>query len=85
MSNLHYNQWEAGQLLEVIINPPLEVSLLDMDKFIRLYLAKIQTKKYEVTIGNFPACICLDFVVTISNLLGQRGKWVPCKHMYYVL
>jgi len=25
MSNLHYNQWETGQLLEVTINPPLEV------------------------------------------------------------
>jgi hypothetical protein len=27
----------------------------------------------------------LDFVTMISNSLGQQGKWVPCKHMYYVL
>jgi hypothetical protein len=25
MLNLHYNQWEVGQLLETTINPPLEV------------------------------------------------------------
>jgi hypothetical protein len=28
MSNLHYNWWEVGQILEAIINPPLEVPLL---------------------------------------------------------
>jgi hypothetical protein len=44
MSNSHYNWWEASQLLEVIINPPLEVYLLDLDKPIIFYLAKIQTK-----------------------------------------
>jgi hypothetical protein len=44
MSNLHYNRWEDGQLLEVIINPPSEVPLLDANKSIRFYLAKIQTK-----------------------------------------
>jgi hypothetical protein len=27
MSILHYNRWEAGQLLEVIVNPPLELPL----------------------------------------------------------
>jgi hypothetical protein len=26
-------------------------------------------KKYEVIIGNFPTCICLDFVEMISNAL----------------
>jgi hypothetical protein len=25
MSNMHYNWWQIGQLLEVIVNPPLEV------------------------------------------------------------
>jgi len=25
MSNMHYNWWETGQLLEAIVNPPLEV------------------------------------------------------------
>jgi hypothetical protein len=44
MSNLHYNRWEAKQLFEVIINPPSEVPLLDIDKSIKFYLAKIKKK-----------------------------------------
>jgi hypothetical protein len=27
----------------------------------------------------------LDFVAMIFSSLGQWRKWVPCKHMYYVL
>jgi hypothetical protein len=57
-----------------------------MDKSIRLYLAKnLNKKQYEVTIRNFPTCTCLDFVAMMFSLLGWQGKWVPCKHMYYVL
>jgi len=44
ISNLHYNWWEAGQLLEVIVNPPLEVPTLNTNEFMRFYLAKIQTR-----------------------------------------
>jgi hypothetical protein len=43
-SNLHYNLWEDGQLLEAIVNHYWRFPLLDMDKFIIFYLAKIQTR-----------------------------------------
>jgi len=34
----------SWSILEVIVNPPLEVPFLDMDEFIKFYLANIQTK-----------------------------------------
>jgi len=52
-----------------------------MDEYIRFCLVKIQTKN----VMKLSIYICLDFVAMISNSLGQQGKWVPCKHMYYVL
>ncbi len=42
-------------------------------------------RQYEITIGKFPTCTCLDFVGMVANSLGQSTKKVPCKHLYYVL
>ncbi len=86
MSNLHYNQWEDGQLLEAIINPSLEAPLPRYGRIYKIMFGQNPKKKqYEITIRNFLACICLDFVTMIYSSLGQRRKWVPCKHIYYVL
>jgi hypothetical protein len=68
------------------INPPLEVPPLGYGWIYKIvFNQNLNKKQYEVTIGDFPACNCLDFVEMISNSLGWWGKWVPCKHMYYVL
>ena len=41
---------------------------------------------YQVTLSNFPACICLGFVFVKGAALGNgRKKWILCKHFYYVL
>jgi hypothetical protein len=41
---------------------------------------------YEVTISDFPACKCLDFVSMKSYALGNsRKKWIYCKHIYFIL
>jgi hypothetical protein len=86
MSNLHYNWWEVGWFFEATINPPLEVPPPRYGWIYKILSSQnLNKKQYEITIGNFPTCICLDFIATMSNLLGWWGKWVPCKHMYYVL
>jgi hypothetical protein len=86
MSNLHYNWWEASWLLETTINPPLEVPPPKYRWIYKILFCQNPNKKqYEITIGNFPTCICMDFVVMMSSLLGWWGKWVPYKHMYYIL
>jgi hypothetical protein len=86
MSNLHYNLWETGQLFEVTINPPLEVPPLEYGRIYKILFGQNPNKRqYEITIGNFLACTCLDFITMTSSVLGHRKKWVPCKHMHYVL
>jgi hypothetical protein len=42
-------------------------------------------KQYEVTNDNFHACTCMDFVLLMTGSLGACGKWVHCKHLYYIL
>ncbi len=72
MSNLHYNMWEAGRLIEVIVNPPMEVASPRYGRIYKILFSQNPTKKqYEVTIGNFLACTCLDFVVMMFSLLSQ--------------
>jgi hypothetical protein len=63
MSNLHYNWWETRQLLEAIINPPLEVPPNGYGWIYKILFGQNPNKKqYKVTIGNFIACTYLDFV-----------------------
>ena len=39
---------------------------------------------YRVAIGDILQCICLDFIKMSFMALGNKGKWVHCKHLYYV-
>jgi hypothetical protein len=86
MLNLYYNRWGTSRLLETILSPPLEVPPPIYGWIYKILFGQNPNKKqYEIIIGNFLACTCLDFVTMMSSLLGWRGKWVPYKHMYYVL
>lgn len=40
---------------------------------------------YRVSISNFPNCTCPDFIKMSTTSLGKKGKWVNCKHLYYLL
>ncbi len=42
-------------------------------------------KQHEVTIRDFSTYTCMDFITMMASLLGGQGKWVHCKHMYYIL
>jgi hypothetical protein len=65
MSKLQYNKWEVS-LLEVAMNPLLEVLHFDMDEFvIFIFGVALNQRQYEITIGNFLVCTCLDFMIMI--------------------
>jgi hypothetical protein len=40
---------------------------------------------YEVTVGDFPACTCIDFISMKASALGNGKKWICCKHIYFIL
>jgi len=77
---------EVGWFFKVVINPPLEVLALRYGRFNNI-LSNVPTnkKQYEITIEYFQTCIFLGFVSMVASLLGQWKKWVPYKHLYYVL
>lgn len=86
MSKQHYIQWEVGCLLEVIVNPPLEVHAPRYGWIYNILFNALENRKQnEVTIGYFPNCTCLDFLGIVVSLLGQWGKLMPYKYLYYVL
>jgi hypothetical protein len=39
---------------------------------------------YHVTIGDMLHCTCPDFTKMSSQSLEKKGKWMYCKHFYYV-
>jgi hypothetical protein len=86
MSKLHYSWWEVGQLLVVTFEPTLKVLALGYGRIYKITCDETSNKRqYEVTIGNLLACTYMDIVTMVLGSLGKQGKWVPCKHMYYVL
>ena len=45
-----------------------------------------KNQRYEVTIGDFPACSCFDFVTMKTSALGHgQNEWILCKHLYFCL
>jgi hypothetical protein len=41
---------------------------------------------YKVTVEDFPACTCIDFISMKASALGNgKKKWICCKHLYFIL
>ncbi len=78
--------WEVGQTLGASILPSIE-ALPPWYGYIYIITSgpPPTTKQYEMTIGNFPTYICNDFTTMMACSLGGHGKWVHCKHLYYIL
>ena len=43
-----------------------------------------QKELYEVSISNYPSCLYLDFKF-MKAWANRKRKWMPCKHLYFVL
>jgi hypothetical protein len=41
---------------------------------------------YEVIVGDFLACTCIEFISMKASALGNgKKKWICCKHLYFIL
>jgi hypothetical protein len=66
--------------LSVMDDPPL-----DYEKIITIKTRILtNSHQYQVMIGNFPSCNCPNFINVSTSALGNKGKWVPCKHIYWI-
>ncbi len=43
----------------------------------------VKVVTYEVAIEAITNCTCLDFVYMLTSLK-KRGKFIPCKHLYFI-
>jgi hypothetical protein len=43
----------------------------------------VKVVTYEMTIGVLANCTCLDFMSMLTSLK-KRGKYIPCKHLYFI-
>jgi hypothetical protein len=78
------NKWTIANCMVAIVKLLImDVPLLGYGKIITIEIGVLANlHQYQVTIGNFPSCNCLDFINMSTSTLGKRGKWVPCKHIY---
>jgi hypothetical protein len=80
------NKWEVGCVLLANILPPTNVPSPRYGSIYIIISSPIGNhKQYEVIIGNFPTCTCIDFVLMMTGSLSACGKWVHCKHLDYIL
>ncbi len=86
LSMQQINRWEVGRTLEVVVFPPTKVLPPRCGHIYTInFSPPPSTKQYEVTIGNFLNCTYVDFVQMMVGSLGGWGKWVHCKHLYFIL
>ena len=76
-------KWESAGLMDgSYVVGVTAISYPGYGVIINIVSKKIIT--YRITIGDIPHCTCLDFTKMSSQALGKKGKWVYCKHLYYV-
>lgn len=81
----HRNKWESARNVKAQIRNVVEVPYPGLGRIYTIESGIFpKQKEYQVTISNFPACTCPDFINMSAAALGKRGKWVHCKHLYYL-
>ena len=81
----HRNKWESvgnitGKILGVTLLP-----LPGLEAIVELETGPACNKNaYRVTMGQFPTCMCPDFVNMAVSAIGGRHQYVNCKHLYYL-
>jgi hypothetical protein len=79
----HKNKWESAGLMDGYY--VVGVTAIPYPGFgVLINIVSKEDISYRVTIGDIPHCTCPDFTKMSSQSLGKKGKWVYCKHLYYV-
>ena len=79
----HKNIWESAGLMDGYY--VVGVTAIPYPSFdVIIHIVSKEDIAYRVTIGDIPHCTCPNFMKMSSQALGKKGKWVYCKHLYYV-
>jgi hypothetical protein len=86
ISTQQQNKWKVGHVLVTQISLPTSIPTLGYGWIYHIISSSIENYiQYEVMVGKFLACICVKFVLMMIGSLSGCGKWVHCKHLYYIL
>jgi hypothetical protein len=81
----HRNKWETTRNLNAVVDSVVVIPYPGYGRVITLISGIFPNQKvYRITISDFPACTCEDFITMSTAALGSRKSWVNCKHLYYV-
>lgn len=81
----HRNKWETTRNLNAVVDSVVIIPYLGYGRVLTLISGIFPNQKvYRITISDFPACTCEDFITMSTAALGSRKSWVNCKHLYYV-
>lgn len=77
----HYGKIESARMLHARVAGTMEVPDPGYGRVFTMIssASALQDRTYDITVFNFPNCTCPDF-----SSLGKRGKFIPCKHLYFI-
>ncbi len=79
----HDSMWLFGKNLMVTILSVKDVLFFGYGKIYSIEShGGVVTVTYELTIEVNLNCTCFDFVSMLANLK-NKGKFIPCKHLYF--
>jgi len=81
----HRNKWKsAGNVKGTIVGVTM-LPIPGLGAIIHLQSGMESNHKvYQITLGMYPECTCLDFVDMAVSAIGGRHQYVHCKHLYYL-
>jgi hypothetical protein len=86
ISTQQQNKWKVGHVLVTQMLLPINIPIFGYGWIYHIISSLIENhKQYQVMVGKFPTCICINFVSMMIGSLGGCGKWVHWKHLYYIL
>ncbi len=79
-------KWESTNLMDVSILhhidlPPLEIEHVYI---ISIFGSMLHGYVCDVTMRCYLACSCFDFISMLSFSIGNKEKYVLCKHLYFI-
>jgi hypothetical protein len=81
----HRNKWESAHNIKGTVFGVTILPFPGLEAIISLESGVEPDKKvYQITISHFPECTCPDFLNMAVTLIGKRGQYIDCKHLYYI-
>jgi hypothetical protein len=82
----HDYKWDMTNLMNALVLchiqvPPLGIRCVSIVSTINFML---HDNFYEVIVGCYPTCTCIDFISMLASSIGKEGKYVSCKHLYFI-